>query len=370
VAEKTPAVAMNKKTVIGVTMAIVIAIVVFILFAREKPAEVAGSDEHQAKLVEITAVEPGKVERVSELSGALEAGEETAVAFEVSGRILEMRYKEGDRVNAGTILARVDATEYSLQLTRARTGVEKAQVGYQQALDHFDRMKQLNEAGAISQLDFENAQNRLKVAEEDLAEASQALGLLEQDKAVLTAPISGTVLAKMADQGQVTGAGTPVYKIGQISTLKTILPVPDHEITAWKPGQTVVLELYNQERQAQVTRVFPATNRGTGTIGVEVSVPNPDHDWFPGQIVLAGRAEIKDGIYVPAGAVINRGEEKPYVFLVFEGKASKRAVTIGELFGDKLEVTSGLNPDEMLVVKGAEKLFEGDDVEVPGGNGR
>lgn len=207
------------------------------------------------------------------------------------------------------------------------------------------------------------------MAEEDLAEASQSLSLLEQDKSVLIAPINGTVLAKMADQGQVTGAGTPVYKIGQIKTLKTILPVPDHEINAWKPGQTVIMELYNQERQGKVTRIFPATNAGTGTIGVEVSVPNPEHDWFPGQVVLAGRAEIKDGIYVPAGAVINRGEEKPYVFLVIEGKASKRAVTVGELFGDKLEVTSGLNSGEMLVVKGAEKLFEGDVVEVPGGNG-
>ncbi len=118
---KNTAVAMNKKTVIGVALVIVIAIVAFVLFAREKPAEVAGAIDHQAKLVEITAVEQGKMERVSELSGVLEAGEETAVAFEVSGRLLEMRFKEGDTVNAGTVLAKVDATEYSSTNTPSTT---------------------------------------------------------------------------------------------------------------------------------------------------------------------------------------------------------------------------------------------------------
>ncbi len=361
---------MNKKILAGLVLVVVV-VIVLVAFTRDKRAEVAKpDDEQQVKFVETAVVGQGKAERVSGFSGVLEAIGETAVAFEVSGRITEMRYAEGDNVTAGAVLARVDATEYSLQLTRARTGMEKAQVGHQQALEHFDRIKQLFEAGAVSQLDFENAQNRLKVAGEDLAEAGEALSLLEKDKSVLTAPTGGTVLAKMADPGQVTGAGSPVYRIGQISTLKTILPVPDHEINAWKTGQTVVLELYDRERQGTVTRIFPGANRGTGTIGVEVSIPNPDRDWYPGQIVLAGRAEVREGIYVPAAAVINRGEENPYVFVVNDGQASKRTVTIGELFGDRLEVVAGLETGETLVVKGAEKLFEGDRVEVPGGSGK
>lgn len=350
-------------------MVALVAVIALAVFNRDKPVQVAEPDEEQVKLVETAVVERGEVEQVSGLSGVLEAEEETTVAFEVPGQILEMRCEEGDNVSAGAVLARVDATEYSLQLTGARAGLEKAQVAHQQALEHFDRMKQLFDSGVVPQLDYENAQNRLKVAGEDLAEASQALTLLEKDKTVLTAPVSGTVLAKTASQGQVMGAGSPVYIIGKISTLKTVLPVPDHEISAWETGQNVILKLYSRERQGKVTRILPGANRGTGTIGVEVSVPNPDRDWFPGQIVLAGRADIREGIYVPAGAVINRGEEKPYVFVANDGKASKRTVAIGQLFGDRLEVVAGLEAGEVLVVKGADKLFAGDRVEEPGGSG-
>ena len=85
---------------------------------------------------------------------------------------------------------------------------------------------------------------------------------------------------------------------------------------------------------------------------------------------MAGRAEAREGIFVPAGAVINRGEAKPYVFLVTDGKAVKRSVTIGDLFGGQMEVTSGLEPGETLVIRGAHRLFEGDGVVLPGGSGK
>jgi len=144
-------VVMNKKIIFGLIL-VAVAVVVFIAFTRDKRVEVAEPNDEQVKLVETAVVEQGKAERVSGLSGVLEATGETTVAFEVSGRILEMRYAEGDSVSVGAVLARVDATEYSLQLTSARTGMEKAQVGYQQARDDFDRMKQLYESGAISSL--------------------------------------------------------------------------------------------------------------------------------------------------------------------------------------------------------------------------
>jgi len=361
---------MNKKNLIAIALVVIIASVVYVVFFKEKTVASPKLAVNGPKLVETAIVEPGQVERVFELSGVLDAGVESPVAFEVPGRILDMHYQEGDEINAGAVLARVDATEYSLQLTGARSGVEKAQVVYRQAKDDFDRMSRLFESDAVSRVDYENAQNRLKMAEEDLAEATETLNLLEEDKSVLRSPINGTVLAKMADKGEVTGAGTPVYIVGQIDNLKTILPVPDFEIEKWKEGQEISLELYGQKRSGKVVRIFPATNRGTGTVGVEVSIPNPEHNWFPGQVVMAFRTETRNGIYVPAGAVINRGEEKPYVFLLVDSKASKRAVTTGELFGDKLEITSGLEGGEVLVVKGTDKLFEGDDIEVPGGNGR
>ncbi|TEB07775.1 Swarming motility protein SwrC [Pelotomaculum schinkii] len=100
---------------------------------------------------------------------------------------------------------------------------------------------------------------------------------------------------------------------------------------------------------------------GTGTISVEVEVPNPRRDWFPGQVVKASRtAAMKEGLFVPVEAVLSRGEEKPYVFLAVGDKAVKTFVTTGELFNNHLEILSGVKDGDQVVVKGADRLFDGD----------
>ncbi|MFD2368498.1 efflux RND transporter periplasmic adaptor subunit [Brevibacillus sp. GCM10020057] len=359
---------------------------------------------------------------VSELSGTLQPLEEAVVSFEVGGRLVELNRKEGDSVKAGDVLARVNAQDYSLQVassnaavqqtaaalskvnngareqevTQARLAVEKATAAYQKVLDDFKRIEKLYQEKAISKSEYESAKNGLTIAEKDLQNAQQAFSLVTQGarpedkdlsrasynqavvaqemaattlaKTQLRAPISGTILAKLSSTGTLVSPGTPVYQVGNIDTLKVVLPVPDREISAWKTGETVSLELYGQKRDAKVVKIFPATNENTGTIGVEVQVPNPKHDWFAGQVVKATKTlKGQEGIFVPVEAVLSRGESDAHVFVNAGGKAVKTAVTIGQLAGDKLEIKSGLKPGEELIVKGADRLFDGDPIEAAGG---
>lgn len=352
--------------VLGV--ALVIVLIVFTTGKDKQGGDVYG-EIPMPKLVAISAVEIGQQNRYTELSGTLQAGEETQVSFEIGGVIAELLHRAGDQVRVGEIMARVDSTDYSVRLVQAESGLDKARVNHQQAGDNFARLEQLYSAGAISASDYEAAQHFLTVAESDLNQTQQAYDLL-QGKLSLAAPVTGTVIARLAATGELVSPGTPIFRIGQLDPLKVILPVPDHEIALWRVGQDVTLTLYGKSRQGKVTRIIPVANQGTGTIGVEVSVANPGRDWFPGQVVVAGRATAaKTGLFVPAGAVINRGEDKPFLFVAVDGKAVKRPVTTGELFGNQLEILSGLDEGEQLVVKGAELLFDGDSIEQPGGNG-
>jgi len=360
----------KKVRLLLVLVAVVAAVGLVAAAGGQKKRGDTSAETAEPKLVETITVTPGKAGRHSEFSGVLQAGEESMVSFEVAGRILEMRVSEGDEVKEGEVLARVDAAEYNLQMTQAKAGLDKAQVNYWQAKEDYARMEQLHAAGAISQLDFENAKNRLSVAEADLFQAQQSLALL-QDKALLKSPVSGTILNKLSAVGQLVSPGVPVYRIGRLDPLKVVLPVPDKDVAAWRAGDEVILSLYGRTRKGKVARVFPSTNQGTGTVGVEVSVPNTEQDWLPGQVVNATRAAaMKKGLFVPVGAVINRGEEKPYVFLAAAGKAVKTPVTIGELYGDRLEILSGLKPGDQVIVKGADLLFDGDPIEQPGGTGK
>ncbi|TGU97317.1 efflux RND transporter periplasmic adaptor subunit, partial [Mesorhizobium sp. M00.F.Ca.ET.186.01.1.1] len=150
--------------------------------------------------------------------------------------------------------------------------------------------------------------------------------------------------------------------------LKVVLPVPDREIATWKEGEVVSLDLYDQKRDGKVTKIFPATNQSTGTIGVEVQIANPAHDWFAGQVVKATKT-IKGqvGIYVPVEAVISRGKDDAHVFVDAAGKALKTKVEIGQIASDKLEIKSGLKEGDQLIVKGVDRLFDGDPIEATGG---
>lgn len=320
------------------------------------------------KQVQLTQVSSLKLQNRTDLASLLEAGEETLVAFEVGGRVLELLHEEGDTAEQGTLLARLDATDYGVQQAQVQMASDNARIAYQQALEAFKRAEILYAAGAVSKSEFDNARDGLASAEnaKQMAERSFAL-VIGKDQ--LTAPISGVVINKLVTKGQLVGPGTPAYRIGQIDELKVVLPVPDYEIRQWRIGDTVTLTLYREIREGKVTKIKPATNKGTGTIGVEVTLPNPQHDWHPGQLVQVSRyAEGSDSQFVPVQSVINRGEKDPYVYVAIDGKAVKRSVQTGAISGQYLEITSGLAIGEQVVSRGADRLFDGDMIEA-GGSG-
>ena len=287
----------------------------------------------------------------------------------------------------------------SQERTQAKLNVDRAEEVYKNATTDYERMKKLFEAGAISaqalegaKLNYINAGNCYESAklayslmEEGIrpekekqikagvnqahagllnAQVSKEQAQLALSKTSLKAPFSGVITAKLASAGQLVGPGAPVYKLSQIDTLKVLLPVPDYQIAEWEKGKEVTVELYGEKKQGKVINVFPSTNQNTGTISVEVEVPNQDHKWFPGQVVKA-EAKLKEqlGLFVPIEAVISTGtNNNPYVFLLQDGKAVKTEVAVGKLFENKLEITSGLSEQDQVITKGADRLFDGDPV--------
>jgi RND family efflux transporter MFP subunit len=497
--------------------------------------ETSGVQEEmkEAKNVEVTAVKKESLDVISNLSGTLLPYEETIVSFEVGGRILDMSAKIGDPIKKGTILTKLDPTEYQLQVEKADkavleaqaaigsadaaigsadAGIQSADVGIQSAeagiqssdeairsaeanikaansrihsvqasLDELNkgareqektqaklalerakeaynkiktdaqRIKGLYEEGLVSKKEYEEVQLQLSNAQKDVMNAEQSLSLLlegateekrkqvaasleeaqagkeqaeagkgqaaaqkgqanasreqavalkeqaiasrqeavaakersaaayEQalvgkemaeftlSKTVLKAPISGVVLEKFVSNGQMVNAGSSIYRLGRTDQLKVLLPVPDKEIKEWKVGQAVNVALYDQVKKGKVSKIYPQTNASTGTISVEVVVPNDKLDWFPGQVVKANRiSSDNNGILVPVEAVISNGD-KPYVFKAVNDKAVKTFVETGQLIDNKLHIVSGLEEGDKVVVRGADLLFDGDPLKAAGG---
>ncbi|MHB8074731.1 efflux RND transporter periplasmic adaptor subunit [Desulfosporosinus fructosivorans] len=378
--------------------------------------------DSNVKQVKTEIAKKVEVEDKIELSALLQPMEEAILSFEVPGRILAIEKKESDNVDLDEIIARLDSSQYQInseianaslaqaeanlsqtlngareqEKESAKATYDKANAVYEKALIDFKRMESLLKEGAISKSDYENAQTRLTVSQTDmtaakavydmalegarvetkqmaqegykLAEGNSDLAKLALGKTQLKAPFKGTILNKSASDGQIVAAGTPVFRFGNIDSLKLILPVPDNSIDNWTKGDSVTVSLYGKEKQGVVTNILSATNVMTGTIGVEVTVQNNEHDWVPGQVAVCRYVgKSRNSIVLPVESIISLSEKNPYLFINNDGKAVKKDITLGELKDNKIQILTGLDEGSEVIVSGAGELFEGARVKVSGG---
>ncbi|RKN84509.1 efflux RND transporter periplasmic adaptor subunit [Paenibacillus ginsengarvi] len=250
----------------------------------------------------------------------------------------------------------------------SETDMNNARLAYKQAETNYLNAKAQSDqsSSGVTSAEATMAQARAGLEQAKAAGREALVGRdqaqMAVEKSSLASPINGVVLEKFVSAWQLTGGGQPAYRIGDITQLKVVLPVPDQEIRKWSVGQEVALTLYKESRNGTVKNVYPTTNTSSGSVNVEVLVPNPKADWLPGQVVKAARTSTGEtGILVPVEAVVSSGSE-PYVFKKVDGKAVKTKVTLGELTNNRLHLTSGLSPGDQIVTKGAYKLFDGDSI--------
>ncbi|MGG1659080.1 efflux RND transporter periplasmic adaptor subunit [Brevibacillus sp. NRS-1366] len=375
--------------------------------------------EPAGKRVVVTQAKEDSMIQTSKWSGVLVPGEETLASFETSGRIISLAVEEGDHVTLGSLLASVDDRDLTLQaesavasmqqaeaqlaqvtngardeeIIQAQNALDKSKVSLDKANMDLQRSEELFRQGALSKNDLESVQNRSALAQKDWENAQQAYALikngprqevkqqmaglyqqavvgqqraaLSQSKANLIAPITGVVLEKMTAVGQLASAGSAVYRIGNVDELLVNLSIPDREVGLWKKGDQIKVSLYGQERVGEVVKVLPAVSQQSGTVSVEVQIPNPKRDWLVGQVVTAIHEHTgPKGILVPVEAVLSKGEKQPFVFVARENRAVKVPVTLGTIANNRLQIQSGLSLGELVITKGADQLFDGDALDV------
>ena len=279
-----------------------------------------------------------------------------------------------------------------LQLASAQTDLKNAEQSYSLVMEGATEAQKKQAAAAVQQAEAGKAQAQAGVGQSVAAQAQsvaakeQAVAAKGQAEAVydqavigkeqaeltlaktnLKSPISGVVMEKLVAEGQRVNPGDPVYKLGSTNQLKVLLPVPDKEIKAWKIGDKVSVRLYDEQKTGTVSKIYPRTNANSGTISVEVVIPNEEATWVTGQIVNANRVTSDNaGILVPIEAVISNGAN-PYVFLEVEGQAVKTEVETGKLVDNKIHIVSGIKEGDRVVTRGGELLLDGDPLKTGGG---
>jgi len=215
----------------------------------------------------------------------------------------------------------------------------------------------------------------LRTAEAGVKQAQAALALARRqvERGTIEAPIAGVVTALTAQVGSLAGPGTPLLAIVNPDLIKVEFNLTERLIDKVAPGDEVVvrfLSLPGREFSGVVTAVSPAADPRTGLFLVEATLENEEGHLKPGLFaeVELVEAASEGNLVIPRGAVLREGDQH-YVYIVEEGLARKKGVTLGLTNGEVAEVLSGLAEGDLVVVKGQHYLEEGSKVSISEGLG-
>ncbi len=309
--------------------------------------------------VEVTTVANGDVAAFYSGTTTLEADEQATVVSQITGVVLEILAEEGDFVQAGKVLARVETDRYALELERSNATLKRLEMDYQRKKELFDKK-------LVSADDFERVS-----AEYQAQKASVGLAQLDVKYTDIKAPITGFVSERLVRAGNLVELYQPVYRITSYDPLLAVLNVPERELSVLSKGLEVTVKLDALPQRTftgSVIRISPIVDPATGTFRVTAEMTDPEKILKPG---LFGRVDILYDLrqnvpLIPRNAVITE-DEASHVFVVGEdGNAVRRAVRLGYERNGLVEIIEGVSTGDRVVTAGKNSLSDGAHVEVVG----
>jgi membrane fusion protein (multidrug efflux system) len=299
-------------------------------------------------------VDTARLQPVTEavrVTGRVEAVQSIELRPDESGRITALLFREGQSVAAGTPLIRIDDALLRAQAERAEAERDLAQ-------QQLARVERLRADNASSPADLERAQAAARSAE-------AALGVLrlQIERTTVRAPFAGVIGQRLVSLGDYVTSATPLLTLHTVDPQHVVLAVPERHAAQLSPGQTTEFTVASQPGRvftAQVEFVDPVIHAETRTIQVKARAPNRGGALRPGMFVEANLATATraGAIVVPEDAV-QPLRTTNVVWAVVNGRAARREVTLGTRSQGFVEVLSGVNAGELVVVGGLERMMEG-----------
>ncbi|HEX4853238.1 efflux RND transporter periplasmic adaptor subunit [Arenimonas sp.] len=288
-------------------------------------------------------------------TASLEAPAEAQVVAKSSGVVLQVLVEEGDQVQAGQVLARIDPDRARLEMERSRATVRKLENNFRRAQELL--ASKLVSAESVEQIRFDL----------ESAKASYDLAQLELSHTNIVAPITGVVAQRMVKVGNLVALNAPAFRVVDISQLEGVLNVPERELATLRPGmplRMVVDAVPGQVFEGKVDRISPVVDSGSGTFRV-VCAFEGGGTLRPG---MFGRIEVVydervDALTMPRVALLE-DEGEPAVFVVRDSKAVRVPVELGYVNGEVAEVRKGLVEGDDVVTAGKVAIRDGSEVEV------
>jgi multidrug efflux system membrane fusion protein len=348
---------------------------------QQRPRGRFGENPNQPIPVRVVPAQTGSIEVQIHALGTVTPLNTVTVRSRLDGELVRVLFTEGQRVKAGDLLAEIDPRPYQVQLAEAQGQLEENKARLESARGDLARFEKLVAEGLIT---------RQQVATQE-ALVQQYTGALKANEAQvnnarlqltytrIVAPIDGRLGLRQVDAGNLIRAGDPngLVVIAQMRPISVLFTVPEADLPSvldgLRHGRQLSVQAWDRADREQLAEGVLQTvdnqiDTATGTIKLRARFANEDEQLFPNQFVnirLHVRT-LRDAITIPAAAV-QRASFGTFVYVVKDNSTvTIHRVALGPSQGDRVAITSGLEPAERVVLEGVDDLTEGAKVDVIG----
>ena len=367
--------------------------------------------------VKVWLVEAKATESGTRYSATIRPNSQVELAFKVGGYVAQIlqvpghngrlrEVQEGDRVQKGGVLARLRASDYQVKRNQvhatlaegkaaqeqARSVLTEAEASLEQAHADYNRAKNLLQMQSLARSDFDAAKARYEVAQASVEQARAQLKMAEARVAAvqaqlaeseialgdttLVAPMDGTILKRHVELGSLAAPGTVMFELADTSSVKVVFGVPDVVMQTLALGSPLSVSseaIPGRRFRGTISRLSPSADPTSRIFEVELLIANPKNELKPGMVVgleMADPRHVPGKPAIPLSAIV-RSKTVPTGYAVYvvddsgeQTRAQLRDITLGHPQGNHIEVLSGLNAGERVVVVGATLVADGDPVRI------
>ena len=285
-----------------------------------------------------------------EAIGSAVANESAEITSKTLNTVTAIRFAEGQLVRRGAVLVEFDSAQ-------ARADLAAAEASFAESRSNYKRSQDLLTTKALSQSQMDQIEATLKTNEARVAAARAKL-----DDTIIRAPFDGRMGFRRVSVGSLVSPGTVISTLDDVAVMKLDFTVPQAYMFGIKPGLEITAQIAgvpDRSFTGKVTTLDSRVDPITRSIVIRAELPNHDGALKPGMFMTAkiGATSLQ-ALLIPEGAVVPE-QGKTFVFVVKDGIVSKREITIGRRRPGEVQVTTGLNDGDRVVVEGTQKIRDG-----------
>lgn len=314
----------------------------------------SGSGRNSVAVIAAIAKPERFVSQINAL-GTARANEAVEVTSKVSNTVTAVRFEDGQRVQQGQVLVELDSAQ-------ARADLAAAEAASAESASQVKRSRELIASKVLSESQFEQLEATMKANQARVAAARSHVA-----DTVIRAPFSGRVGLRRVSVGSLVNPGTTITTLDDLSVIKVDFAVPENFLAGLREGlkvSTTAAAFPDREFIGTVTGIDSRIDPVTRSVTVRAAIPNADLALKPGMFlnVTLARDE-REALMVPEAALVPE-QSRQFLFVIEDGRAIRREVRIGARQPGRVEIVSGLEVGEQVIVEGTQKVREGSEVHV------